>query len=83
MLISVKTTGLLGKYLPAGSSRNRGDVELPDHSTARDLLTALAIPDDGRCFVCINDNMLQPEELDATAINSDDKVVLMAPIRAG
>ena len=83
MHISVKTTGLLGKYLPAGSSRNRGEVELPDNSTARDLLNTLAIPDDGRCYVSINDTMLQAEELATTVIKHDDKVVLMAPIRAG
>ena len=83
MIISVKTTGLLGQYLPPGSSRNRGDVELPDNSTTRDLLNTLAIPDDGRCYVSINGTMLQSQEIDTTVISGDDEVVLMAPIRAG
>lgn len=83
MRLSVKTTGLLGKYLPEGSKRNRGDVDLPDGSTARNLLNTLAIPDDGRCYVCINDSMLQAEELDTTVLVATDKIVLMAPITAG
>lgn len=83
MKVSIKTTGLLGKYLPEGSQRNRGDVDIPDGSTARDLLNTLAIPDDGRCYVCINDSMLQSAELDNTVLAASDTIVLMAPITAG
>jgi len=79
----IKTTGLLGQFLPEGSKRNRGEVELPDGSTAQDLLNALAIPDDGRCYVCINDTMLQTTELDKTVLTDADKIVLMAPLAAG
>ncbi len=83
MQLSIKTTGLLGRHLPQGSSRNRGVVELPDGSTVQDLLNTLAIPDDGRCYVSLNDSMLQADELDSTVLTETDKIVLMAPITAG
>ncbi len=82
MIISVKTTGLLGKFLPEGSERNRGDVELPDNSSVRTLLDQLAIPD-GRCLVTINGALLQKQEFSTTIISPSDAVVLMAPLAAG
>lgn len=83
MRLKIKTTGLLGQFLPQGSERNRGEVDVPDGGTARDLLNTLNIPDDGRCFVCVNDTMLQPAELDSTVLSEMDKIILMAPITAG
>lgn len=83
MIISVKTTGLLGKYLPEGSARNLGDVELSDGSTVQALITQLGIPDDGRCLVTVNGGLLQAEEFDTTVLTATDKVVLMAPLAAG
>ena len=83
MQLTIKTTGLLGKHLPEGSARNRGVVELPIGSTASDLLQALAIPDDGRCYVSVNDSLLHADELDATVLTESDTIVLMAPITAG
>lgn len=83
MQITVKTTGLLGKYLPAGSSRNKGVVELPDSSTVRDLLVQLQVPDDGRCYVTFNDTLLQADDFDKTTITTEDAITLMAPITAG
>lgn len=83
MRLNVKTTGLLGRFLPEGSERNRGIVELADGGTAKDLLDTLNIPVDGRCYVCVNDTMLQPQELEGTALSQTDKIVLMAPITAG
>lgn len=82
MILSVKTTGLLGKFLPEGSARNLGDVELDDNSTVRTLLDQLAVPD-GRCLVTLNGELLQKEEFATTILCETDKVVLMAPLAAG
>lgn len=82
MILSVKTTGLLGKYLPEGSARNLGDVELPDNSSVRTLLDQLAVPD-GRCLVTVNGELLQKELFESTILTATDKVVLMAPLAAG
>jgi len=83
MILSVKTTGLLGKHLPPGSSRNRGDVELPDNSNVQNLIDQLGIPDNGRCLVTINGELLQAEAFASTTLSETDKVVLMAPLAAG
>lgn len=83
MQITIKTTGLLGKYLPEGSSRNKGVVEVPAQSTVRSLLNQLNIPDNGRCYVTFNNALLQTEELNTTIITEQDAITLMAPITAG
>lgn len=83
MIVSVKTTGLLGQYLPPGSGRNRGDVELPENSSVQNLIDQLGIPDDGRCLVTINGELLQAEAFSTTTLTATDKVVLMAPLAAG
>lgn len=82
MILSVKTTGLLGKFLPEGSARNLGDVELDDNSSVRTLLDQMAVPD-GRCMVTVNGELVHKEDFEKTILNETDKVVLMAPLAAG
>ena len=72
----------MGKYLPEGSARNLGDVELPDSSSVSALLDHLAVPD-GRCVVTVNGELIQKEEFQSTVLTATDKVVLMAPLAAG
>ena len=83
MRVQVSTTGLLGKYLPAGSARNRGTVELGDGDSVQVLLQDLGIPDDGRCRVILNGDMLPPSDYANTPLRATDEIVLMAPITAG
>jgi len=83
MTLTIKTTGLLGKYLPEGSTRNRGSVELAEQSTVRQLLNLLNIPHNGRCNVILNGSLLQSEQWESTKLTATDEVVLMAPLSAG
>jgi sulfur carrier protein ThiS len=83
MKLTVKTTGLLGKYLPQGSSRNKGVVEIDDNSTICQLIEHLGIPDNGRCHVTINGSMVQKDQWHLRPLTSTDDIVLMAPISAG
>jgi len=83
MKLTIKTTGLLGKYLPEGSARNKGTVKLADESTVRHLIDQLNIPDNGRCHVTLNGALLQSDKWDSTVLNATDDLVLMAPISAG
>lgn len=83
MKLTVKTTGLLGKYLPQGSSRNKGVVDIDDHSTIQQLIEHLGVPDNGRCHVTVNGSMVQKDQWASTTLTGTDDVVLMAPISAG
>jgi molybdopterin converting factor small subunit len=38
MNITVKTGGLLGKYLPAGSPTNLAELDMPDGATVTDVM---------------------------------------------
>jgi molybdopterin converting factor small subunit len=44
MLVSVVCFGAMRSYLPAGSSGNRADVELPEGSDVEDLIESLGAP---------------------------------------
>jgi len=83
MKLTVKTTGLLGKYLPEGSARNKGTVELGESSTIRQLIDHLNIPDNGRCHVTLNGRLVQSNQWASTTLTDRDDIVLMAPISAG
>lgn len=83
MKLTVRTTGLLGKYLPAGSARNKGTVDLAERSTVQQLIEHLNIPDNGRCHVTVNGSMVQKHSWCSTTLNASDDIVLMAPISAG
>ena len=83
MKLTVKTTGLLGKYLPQGSSRNKGVVDIDDNSTIQQLIEHLGVPDNGRCHVTVNGSMVQKDQWESTTLTGTDDVVLMAAISAG
>ena len=83
MKLTVRTTGLLGKYLPEGSARNNGTVALAEHSTVRQLIDQLGIPDNGRCHVTLNGTLLQIDSWDSTVLSATDEIILMAPLSAG
>ncbi|MBT7645680.1 MAG: MoaD/ThiS family protein, partial [Rhodospirillaceae bacterium] len=53
MKILVRTAGLLGKHLPAGSEKNRAEIELPEGLTPRVVMDRLGFPE-GSYLVTLN-----------------------------
>ncbi len=81
MKISLKTTGIMSDYLPADASGGRVELELPEGAVFAQLVETLAIPDDERYVVSINDTLL-PEPLQHP-LQAGDTVIIMAPLAAG
>jgi sulfur carrier protein ThiS len=63
MKVKIKLFGALGLKLPQLASPEGVEIELPDGSTAGDLLKYLKIPDDWGPAVTIDSRLLKHEDL--------------------
>jgi sulfur carrier protein ThiS len=62
MKLRVQLFGVLGRKLPRYSSPEGVEMELPDGSTAGDLLEALNIPDAWAPAIAMNSRLLRRED---------------------
>lgn len=82
MRIKVKTTGLLGKYLPAGS-RNIAELEVTDAATPLDVIKQLGMPIDGNYLVALNGDVVTKSERETRTLAENDKLSIMPPLKGG
>jgi len=75
--------GGLRHFLPAGSSFNKCTIAIAEGSQLDALLQQLPIPPQKPYIVIINDQKVSREEYADITIQSDDKVVLLPPIKGG
>ena len=83
MDISVTLFGGLRHFLPAGSSFNKCSISVDEGSSLDALLQQLPIPQKKPYIVIVNDNKVSREDYAEITIQSDDKVVLLPPIKGG
>jgi sulfur carrier protein ThiS len=62
MKVKIQLFGMLGRKLPQYSSSEGVEIELPDGSTAGDLLNFLTIPDNWMPAVAMDSRLLRYEE---------------------
>ena len=62
MKVKIQLFGALGLKLPEFASPEGVEIELPDGSTAGDLLEYLKIPDSWGPAVAMNSRLLKPED---------------------
>ena len=63
MKVNVQLFGVLGRKLPEYSSPDGVEVEVPDGSTAGDLLEYMKIPEDWGASVTMDSRLLRDNEL--------------------
>ena len=83
MDISVTLFGGLRHFLPAGSSFNKCSLPFEEGERLDALLAKLPIPAEKAYIVIINDEKVSREDYAEITIQSDDKVVLLPPIKGG
>ena len=83
MDISVTLFGGLRHFLPAGSSLNKCSLPFDEGERLDALLARLPIPAEKAYIVIINDEKVSREDYAEITIQSDDKVVLLPPIKGG
>ena len=83
MKITVRTAGLLGKYLPAGSARNQAVLEVANSVTPVDVMRQLGMPLDGNYLVALNGEVVPRDDRSTRALSENDQLSLMPPLKGG
>ncbi|MBT5435899.1 MAG: MoaD/ThiS family protein [Rhodospirillaceae bacterium] len=82
MKILVRTAGLLGKHLPAGSEKNRAEIELPEGLTPRVVMDRLGFPE-GSYLVTLNGKAVPTAKRMEVILQDGDNLALMPPLKGG
>ena len=83
MQITVRTGGVLGQYLPAGSEKNRAGLEVEAGTTASDVMERLGFPAERTYLVILNGTALPKAERETRALAEDDELAILPPLKGG
>ena len=83
MKISLKTAGLLGRYLPPGSAANFAELDVAQGATPIDVIKQLGMPLDGRYLVVLNGTSVPQGERSRRTLMESDSLVIMPPLKGG
>ena len=83
MLINLRTGGVLGQYLPEGSEKNRGSLEVAPGTTARAVMDRLGFPAERTYLVILNGTALPKAERESRALEEGDELAVLPPLKGG
>jgi sulfur carrier protein ThiS len=83
MRITVRTGGVLGQYLPAGSDKNRASLEVEPGTTPRNVMETLGFPAERTYLVILNGTALPKAERETRALVEDDELAILPPLKGG
>jgi sulfur carrier protein ThiS len=83
MRVTVKLYAMLSDYLPPGSERNVGHVEVDDGVTVSQLISHLNLPPELTHLVLLNGVYIAPEMRDTTVVTTEDEFAVFPPIAGG
>lgn len=83
MKITLKTGGLLTRYLPDGTDGRSAEVEVPDGATVAAALDALGVPRDGRFLLSVNGSAVRQDEQNGQILSGGDTLSLLPPLKGG
>ncbi len=83
MKIQFKTGGLFVEHLPAGSTGNTAELDVPDGATPMDVMRQLGMPMDENYLVSMNGEIVVISERDSRALAENDHLTIMPPLKGG
>ena len=83
MKITVRTAGLLGKYLPPGSAANTAEIEVADGAAPSEVIAHLGMPADASYLVTLNGESVPRAERASRRLAADDRLAIMPPLKGG
>ncbi len=83
MRITVKTAGLLGKYLPEGSRANLEELDIAEGAKPIYVMRTLGMPEDRTYLVVLNGENLPKAQRPNTQLSEDDELAIMPPLKGG
>ncbi|MCP4328208.1 MAG: MoaD/ThiS family protein [Alphaproteobacteria bacterium] len=83
MRITVRTGGILHRYLPAGSTNNTAVLEIEEGDGPLDVLRRLGFPEGQRFLVTVNGISIPTTEREATRLAESDDLGIFPPLKGG
>ncbi len=83
MKISVKTAGVLGRYLPPGSAGNFADLDIVEGRTPIDVMKQLGMPLEDRYLVVLNDTVKPQSDRSHRTLTETDSLAIMPSLNGG
>lgn len=83
MQLTVKLVGPLSRFLPAGAVGNETQVDTADDATVADLMQKLGLPEDLKCMVSINDDIVPIGDRQSRALSASDQIKIIPPLKGG
>ena len=83
MKITVKTTGLLGQYLPPASAGNVADLDIAEGATPIDVMKQLGMPSERSYLVVLNGTAIPQSERARRTLTENDSLTIMPPLKGG
>ncbi len=83
MRITVKTGGLLGEHLPAGSSGNQAELDVEDGAGPLDVIKQLNMPADQPFLIILNGEVVPTAERPGTKLGENDELGIFPPLKGG
>jgi sulfur-carrier protein len=81
--IQFKTGGLFVEHLPAGSTGNTAELEVPQGATPMDVMRQLGMPTDENYLVSLNGEVVVISERGTRVLTENDHLAIMPPLKGG
>lgn len=83
MNILVRTAGLLGRYLPPGSTGNEARLEVDGESTPLDIMRRLELPEHDRYLIMLNGKVVPAAQRPTIRLSDGDDLGIFPPLKGG
>jgi thiamine biosynthesis protein ThiS len=83
MNITVRTAGLLGRYLPTGSAGNEARLEVESGATPLEVMRRLELPEDERYLIMLNGQVVPAAHRSTVALSDGDDLGIFPPLKGG
>jgi len=83
MKIQFKTGGLFVEHLPAGSTGNTAELEVPEGATPMGVMRQLGMPMGENYLVSLNGEVVVINERDRRVLAKNDRLAIMPPLKGG
>ncbi len=83
MNITVRTAGLLGRYLPPGSAGNEARLDIDGTATPLDIMRRLELPEDQRYLIMLNGQVVPAAQRPSVHLSDGDELGIFPPLKGG
>ncbi len=83
MKITVRTSGLLDRYLPRDAQGGTAVIEIADGATVGDVMARLGMPGGDKYLVIANDATVRESERAAHVLANGDTLAIVPPLKGG